>query len=218
MMTATIVAQQEWDEAAAAFREREKEATRARDALAAARRRLPAVEVDPGYRFVGPGGVATLADLFDGRPQLILYHHMLGPSDDDPCAGCCLFTDNVGHLDHLRARGVSFALSSRAPITEIEAFREHMGWDVPWYEDADGFRDAMGVHGFQLDVFLREDDRVVRTYSTTGRGVEALGSTWTFLDLVPYGRQELWEDTPDGRPRSEPYSWWRRHGEYRPSM
>jgi len=214
MATMTVVTQQEWDEAAAGFRAREKEATRARDALAAARRRLPAVEVDPGYRFVGPGGGATLADLFDGRPQLILYHHMLGPGDDDPCAGCCLFTDNVGHLDHLRARGVSFALSSRAPIAEIEAFREHMGWDVPWYEDADGFRDAMGVGGFGLDVFLREGDRVLRTYSTTGRGVEALGSSWTFLDLVPYGRQELWEDTPDGRPQSEPYSWWRRHGEY----
>jgi predicted dithiol-disulfide oxidoreductase (DUF899 family) len=214
MTTLTVVTQQEWDEAAAAFRAQEKEATRARDALAAARRRLPAVEVDPGYRFVGTGGGATLADLFDGRPQLILYHHMLGPGDDDPCAGCCLFTDNVGHLDHLRARGVSFALSSRAPIAEIEAFREYMGWDVPWYEDVDGLRNTMGVQGFQLDVFLREDDRVLHTYSTTGRGVEALGSSWTFLDLVPYGRQELWEDTPQGRPQSEPYSWWRRHGEY----
>ena len=210
-----LVNEQEWAAAAAEFREREKAATRERDALAAARRRLPAVEVDPAHRFVGPGGREhTLADLFDGRPQLIVYHHMLGPADDDPCAGCCMFTDNVGHLDHLGARGVTFALSSRAPIDEIEAFRARMGWNVPWYSDAGGFREAMGVPGFQLDVLLREGERVLRTYSTSGRGVEALGSTWTFLDLVPYGRQESWEDTPAGRPQSEPYAWWRRHGEY----
>jgi predicted dithiol-disulfide oxidoreductase (DUF899 family) len=178
-------------------------------------RRLPAVEVDPGHRFVGPAGERTLAELFDGRPQLIVYHHMLGPDDEAPCPGCCLFTDNIGHLDHLTARGVTFALSSRAPIADIEAFRARMGWDIPWYEDVGGaFREAMGVGAFQLDVFLREGDRVLRTYSTTGRGVEALGTTWSFLDLVPYGRQETWQDTPAGRPQSEPYVWWRRHGEY----
>lgn len=214
MTTVTVVSQQQWDEEVSAFREREKEATRARDALAAARRRLPAVEVDPGYRFVGPEGDRTLAELFEGRPQLIVYHHMLGPADDDPCSGCCLFTDNVGHRDHLNARGVTFALSSQAPIGEIEAFRTRMGWEIPWYEDAGGFREAMGVGSFQLDVLLREEGRVFRTYATTGRGVEALGSNWSFLDLVPYGRQESWQDVPAGRPQSEPYTWWRRHGEY----
>jgi predicted dithiol-disulfide oxidoreductase (DUF899 family) len=214
MSTATVVTRQEWDAATAAFREREKEAMRAQDALAAARRRLPAVEVDPAHRFVGPAGEVTLADLFDGRPQLVVYHHMLGPADDAPCPGCCMVADHVGRLEHLNARGVTFALSSRAPIAEIEAFRKRMEWEIPWYEDADGFREAMGVESFQLDVFLREDDRILRTYTTTGRGVEALGSTWSYLDLVPYGRQETWQDTPAGRPQSEPYVWWRRHDEY----
>ncbi|MEJ2871290.1 DUF899 family protein [Actinomycetospora sp. OC33-EN08] len=211
-----VVTPERWDLAIAEFREREKAEMRARDALAAARRRLPAVEVDPRLPFTAiGGGECTLADLFDGRPQLIVYHHMLRPSDDDPCEGCCLFTDNVGHLDHLEARGVTFALSSRAPVDEIEAFRARMGWQrIPWYSDPGSFAAATGVHGFQLDVLLRDGDRVLRTYSTTGRGVEALGSTWTFLDLVPYGRQETWEDTPAGRPQSEPYVWWRRHGEY----
>lgn len=215
-----IVTMDAWDRAVSEFREREKAATRERDALAAARRRLPAVEVDADLPLVAlDGAPRTLRDAFEDRSQLIVYHHMLGPSDDDPCAGCCLFTDNIGHLDHLNARDVTLALSSRAPADEIAAFRARMGWaSIPWYSDAGSFAAAMGVQGFQLDVFLREGDRVFRTYSTTGRGVEALGSTWTFLDLVPYGRQETWEDTPAGRPRSEPYVWWRRHGEYDPAL
>ncbi|MDL5158208.1 DUF899 family protein [Actinomycetospora termitidis] len=211
------VTAEEFDAAVAAFREREKAEMRARDALAAARRRLPAVEVDPALEFTAIGGARrTLTDLFEGRPQLIVYQHMLGPGDDDPCAGCCMVADHVAHLDHLNARGVTFALTSRAPIDEIEAFRARMGWrHIPWYADRDaGLARATGLGSFQLDVFLREGDRVLRTYSTTGRGVEALGSTWSFLDLVPYGRQETWEDTPAGRPQSEPYVWWRRHGEY----
>lgn len=215
-----VVTPEEWDHVAAEFREREKAATRERDSLAAARRRLPAVEVDGGLPLIAlDGGPRTLCDAFEGRPQLIVYHHMLGPDDDDPCSGCCLFTDNIGHLDHLNARDVTLALSSRAPADEITAFRARMGWEsIPWYSDPGAFATAMGVQGFQLDVFLREGDRVLRTYSTTGRGVEALGSTWTLVDLVPFGRQETWEDTPAGRPQSEPYVWWRRHGEYRPTL
>ncbi len=127
-----------------------------------------------------------------------------------------MFVDNVGHLAHLHARDTSFVLVSRAPIDEIEDFRQRMGWAIPWYSIAEGdFNEDFGVTtGFGLNVFLRDGDRVFRTYFTTGRGVEALGSNWTFLDLTPLGRQETWEDSPDGYPQTPPYQWWRLHDEY----
>lgn len=216
-----VVSPAEWETARAELLAAEKAATKARDALAAARRRQPMVRVTD-HVLAGPDGPRRLSEVFDGRPQLIVYHFMLHPGSDHVCEGCAMFTDNMGHPDHLQARGVTRVLTSPAPIEQIEDVRARMGWTHPWYS-APELTAELGVgDGFGLSVFLRgpDDDRgaaVYRTYFTSGRGAEALGSNWTFLDLTPFGRQETWEDTPAGRPRSEPYVWWRHHGEYEPA-
>jgi len=219
-----IVSEAEWRAAHEALIAKEKAVTRARDALAAERRRQPMVRIDRRYVFEGPSGRQTLRDLFEGRRQLIVYHFMFGPGahgwPDAGCDGCSMFVDQVGHLAHLHARDTSFALVSIAPIKKIEAYRKRMGWTLPWVSCAasDFNRDfgltTKGGESFGLSVFLRDGDKVYRTYFTTGRGVEALGSVWTFLDLTPLGRQEDWEDSPEGWPQTGPYAWWRRHDEY----
>jgi predicted dithiol-disulfide oxidoreductase (DUF899 family) len=223
-----VVSAAEWQSAREALLVKEKEATRARDALAAERRRLPMVEIEKEYVFEGPAGEASLLDLFEGRRQLILYHFMFGPNQDVGCDGCSMFVDNVGHLAHLHARDTSFALVSRAPLAKIEAYKQRMGWTIPWFSSFDSdFNVDFDVspespqpteyqdgETFGLSVFLRDGNRVYRTYFTDGRGVEALGSNWTFLDLTPLGRQEVWEDSPDGYPQGPRYEWWRRHDEY----
>ena len=210
-----IVSPAEWDAARRELLTKEKAATRARDALAAERRRLPMVRVEKHYVLEGPAGSVGLLDLFDGRRQLIVYHHMLKPADPAPCSGCSMVVDNIGHPAHLHARDTSLVLVSAAPIAEIETFRKRMGWQIPWYSTRDDFNPDHDVRsGFGLNVFLREGDEVFRTYFTTGRGVEALGSIWTFLDLTPLGRQEDWEDSPEGCPQTPPYEWWRLHDEY----
>jgi predicted dithiol-disulfide oxidoreductase (DUF899 family) len=215
-----IVSQDVWQVARNDLLIKEKEATRAHDALSAARRRLPMVQIDKQYVFAGPDGPASLHDLFEGRRQLLLYHFMFDPSEDEGCQGCSMFTDNIGHLAHLHARDTSLALVSRAPLAKIEPFKQRMGWNVPWFSSfGSDFNYDFGVttdegetHG--LSVFLRDGDRIFRTYFTAGRGVEALGSNWTFLDLTPFGRQEDWEDSPAGRPQTPPYQWWRHHDKY----
>ena len=121
-MTATVTPE-EWADAREALLKEEKALTRARDALAAKRRRMPRMEVTGSYRFRTPRGGAGLADLFEGRSQLVVYHHMLRPDDPSPCTGCCMFADGIGHLDHLHARDTSFTMVSKAPIGQIEAFR-----------------------------------------------------------------------------------------------
>jgi predicted dithiol-disulfide oxidoreductase (DUF899 family) len=219
-----IVSPAEWRAAHEALLAKEKAATRARDALAAERRRQPMVRIDKSYVFEGPDGSVGLLDLFDRRHQLILYHFMFGPGahgwPEAGCPGCSMFVDQIGHLAHLHARDTSFVLVSIAPLPSIEAYKKRMGWTIPWYSSAASeFNKDFGVttadgETFGLSVFLRDGDSVFRTYFTAGRGVEALGSVWTFLDLTPFGRQEEWEDTPEGRPRTPPYSWWRRHDEY----
>jgi predicted dithiol-disulfide oxidoreductase (DUF899 family) len=216
-----VVSYEEWQVAHEDLLAKEKEATRARDALAAERRRLPMVRFDKDYVFEGAGGRASLLDLFDGRRQLIVYHFMFAPSasgwPDAGCDGCSMVVDNVGHLAHLHARDTSFALVSEAPVEKIEAYRQRMGWTIPWVSLAGNeFNADCGVTTeFGLSVFIRDDHGgVFRTYFTTGRGVEALGSNWTFLDLTPLGRQEDWEDSPEGRPQGPRYEWWRRHDEY----
>ena len=128
-----IVSQEEWQAALDAVHAKEKEHTRARDVLAADRRRLPRVRVEKDYVFDGPNGKAKLLDLFEARTQLIVYHFMFGPNQEVGCDGCSMFTDQVGHLAHMHARDLSFALVSRAPIEKIEAYRERMGWTIPWY-------------------------------------------------------------------------------------
>ena len=219
-----VVSPAEWEAALAEITAREKEATRARDRLAAARRRLPRVRIDKEYELTGTAGTASLLDLFDGRRQLLLYHFMFAPTvegwPDAGCPGCSMVLDQVGHLAHLHARDTSFAAVSRAPIENIERYRNRMGWEIPWYSsDGSDFNDDFGVtlpeyETFGLSVFIREGDEIFRTYFTDRRGVEALGSVWTFLDLTPLGRQETWEDSPPGYPQSPPYSWWRLHDEY----
>ena len=223
-----VVSAAEWEAAHDELLRKEKEATRAGDALAAERRRLPMVRIEKDYVFEGPDGEATLLDLFEGRRQLILYHFMFGPNQEVGCDGCSMVVDNVGHPSHLHARDTSFVLVSRAPLAKIEPYRKRMGWDLPWYSSfRSDFNVDFGVspetpepdkyqdgETFGLSVFLRDGDSVFRTYFTNQRGVEALGSIWTFLDLTPLGRQEAWEDSPEGYPQSPPYAWWRRHDEY----
>jgi predicted dithiol-disulfide oxidoreductase (DUF899 family) len=218
MQLPPIVDEREWQRSHAELLAKEKEATRARDALAAERRRQPIMEFSADHAFEGPDGVVTLGELFEGRRQLIVYHFW-HPPDGEPCTGCSMFADQISPLAHMHARDTSFALVSTAPQPQIEAFRRRMGWEVPWYTViGEDFQRACGTtEYFALDVFLRDGDRVFLTYATTGRGVEALGSVWTFLDLTPLGRQEEWEDTPAGRPRTPPYGWWRLHDEYEPS-
>ena len=223
-----VVSETEWQAARDALLAKEKDATRARDALAAERRRLPRVLIEKKYAFDGPGGKLTLPDLFGGRRQLLLYHFMFGPNQDVGCDGCSMFVDQIGDLAHLQARDTSFVLVSRAPIEKIAAYNERMGWAIPWVSSfGSDFNVDFGVgpetphegvyqdgESFGLSVFLRDGDGVFRTYFTTQRGVEALGSVWTFLDLTPLGRQEEWEDSPEGYPQTKPYEWWRRHDEY----
>jgi predicted dithiol-disulfide oxidoreductase (DUF899 family) len=223
-----IVSPQEWEAAREELLVKEKELTRARDALAAERRRLPRVLIQKNYAFAGPGGKVTLPDLFEGRRQLLLYHFMFGPNQEMGCDGCSMFVDQIGHLAHLHARDTSFVLVSRAPIEKVAAYKERMGWAIPWVSSfGSDFNVDFGVgpetpqagvyqdgESFGLSVFLRDGDGVFRTYFTTHRGVEALGSVWSFLDLTPLGRQEEWEDSPEGYPKTKPYEWWRRHDEY----
>jgi predicted dithiol-disulfide oxidoreductase (DUF899 family) len=223
-----VVSAERWEAALERLRAKEKEATRAGDALAAERRRLPRVLIEKDYVLQGSDGDASLQDLFEGRRQLLLYHFMFGPNQVEGCDGCSMFVDQVGHLAHLHARDTSFALVSRAPFERLEAYRRRMGWDIPWYSSADSdFNVDFGVsppepqadrhqdgESFGLSAFQRDGDRVYRTYFTTDRGVEALGSVWTLLDITPLGRQETWEDSPEGYPQTPPYEWWRRHDEY----
>ncbi len=208
-----IVTAQEWEAERAALLVEEKALTRARDALAAKRRRLPMVAFDGEHRFTGADGPAGLLDVFDGRRQLVVYHFMHVP--DGWCEGCCMFVDTVGRLEHLHARDTSFAAVSQTPWERLAAHRERMGWRVPFYSSAGTTFDAdCGFDAFGISVFLREGDRVFRTYGTTGRAADGLGNHWSLLDLTPFGRQETWEDTPAGRPQTHPYEWWRQHDEY----
>ena len=203
------VSETEWQAAQDALLAKEKEATRARDTLAAERRRLPRVRIEKDYAFDGPEGEVALPDLFEGRSQLLLYHFMFGPNQDAGCDGCSMFVDQVGHLAHLHARDTSFAVVSRAPIEKIAAYKERMGWTFPWVSSFSS--------DFNVDFGVGPEtpqEGVYRTYFTTARGVEALGSVWTLLDLTPLGRQETWEDSPAGYPQTKPYQWWRRHDEY----
>ncbi len=219
-----VVSQQEWLAEHEKLLAKEKNLTREHDRLAAERRRMPMAKVDKPYVFEGQSGKASLADLFDGRRQLVLYHFMFAPGVDGwpsaGCPGCSLVADQIGHQAHFHARDTSLALVSRAPLASLLAYRQRMGWDLPWYSSAaSDFNGDFGVstpkgETFGLSVLLRDGDSVYRTYFTNGRGVEALGSVWSFLDLTPYGRQETWEDSPEGWPQTEPYQWWRRHDEY----
>jgi predicted dithiol-disulfide oxidoreductase (DUF899 family) len=219
MKTPPIVSPQDWETARQGLLVREKELTRARDGLAAERRRMPWLAVDREYEFDGPRGRTSLPDLFEGRRQLIVYRAFFEPGvfgwPDHACPGCSLVADQVAHVAHLNARDTTLAFVSRAPQPAIERVKAKMGWEFPWYTMTNGFDVDFGVdewHG--TNAFIRDGDSVFRTYFVNNRGDEVMGNTWSYLDLTALGRQEDWEDSPDGYPQTPPYGWWRWHDQY----
>ncbi|MDR2988598.1 MAG: DUF899 domain-containing protein [Nocardiopsaceae bacterium] len=202
-----IVSAREWQQARDELLKAEKEATRALDALAARRRRLPMVKFANSYEFATADGPKTLVDLFDGRDQLAIYQFMdLGP--DRFCPGCTAFTRNVTDLDALAESGVTWVTVSNMPLRQIEAYKERMGWTLPFVSShGTSFSDDCGVDdGFMLSTFLHDGQDVYRTYATTARGVDRVMFVQNILDLCPYGRQEDWEDSPPGWPQHRTYS------------
>ena len=132
------------------------------------------------------------------------------------CPGCSFVADQVAHLAHLNARDTTLVFVSRAPQAEIARLKERMGWDIPWYTLTDGFDADFDVdewHG--TNAFLRDGGEIFRTYFVDKRGDEQMGSTWNYLDVTALGRQEIWEDSPEGYPQTDPYQWWNRHDEYK---
>jgi predicted dithiol-disulfide oxidoreductase (DUF899 family) len=227
MKTPPIVSAQEWDAARQAMLVKEKEHTRAGDALAAERRRMPWTAVDKDYRFEGPHGTVGLLDLFEGRRQLIVYRAFYAPDvttyapggtyPERACAGCSFLADQVAHPAHLNDRDTTLVFASRAPQREIQGLKERHGWEhIPWYTITDDFDADFDVdewHG--TNAFIRDDDGIYRTYLVNSRGDEHMGSTWSYLDITALGRQEEWEDSPSGYPQSPPYQWWNYHDAYR---
>jgi len=213
MNTPPIVSLQEWESARQKLLVKEKELTRARDALAAERRRMPWLAVEKEYQFEGPHGKASLLDLFEGRRQLIVYRAFFEPDvhgwPEHGCVGCSLMADQVAHVAHLNVRDTTLVYVSPAPQAAIARLKARMGWKMPWYTFTVDFAIDFGVdewHG--TNAFFRDGDRVFRTYFLNNRGDEALGSTWSYLDMSALGRQEEWEDSPDGYPQTPPYEWW----------
>ena len=219
MQTPPVVTAAEWEAARQRLLVREKEVTRARDALAAERRRMPWLRVDKEYAFDGPDGRVSLLGLFGGRRQLIVYRAFFEPGvygwPDHACIGCSLVADQVAHVAHLNARDTTLAFVSPAPQPDIARVKARMGWTHPWYTLTDGFDADFGVrewHG--TNAFIRDGDQVYRTYFLNNRGDEPMGGTWAYLDITALGRQEEWEDSPEGYPQTAPYSWWNWHDEY----
>jgi predicted dithiol-disulfide oxidoreductase (DUF899 family) len=188
------------------LRIKEKAHTRAGDALAAARRRLPVVEVDAAAELIGPAGPVTLLDAFEGRRELIAYYFMWrdGRPAVEQCEGCTLYTSQVRELSFLHSRDVTYAVLCQGPYGESARYREFMDWDMPWYS-AQGSLDKLLVGRrigmFHLVCYVRHGDRVFETYWTNGRGVEAMNNSYSLLDMTIYGRLEWWEDSPTGWPR-----------------
>lgn len=214
MQLPEIVSRSEWLAAHQALMAKEKALTRAEDALAAERRRQPWELVEKDYAFEGPDGRLGLPDLFEGRRQLILYHHMLKKDDPAPCAGCSLFTDNIGNMVHLNQRDTTIAIIAKAPIDQIQALKDRLGWALPVYSTDGAINSDFCGDDFGLNVFITHEGRIYRTYFSNDRGLEKLGTIWSFLDITPLGRQEKWEDSPEGVPQTDPFRWWRLNDEY----
>ncbi len=193
------------------LRAREKAATRELDAIAAQRRRLPMVEM-PRYILVGADGPVPLTDVFAGKQQLITYHHMWEPGAEWQCGGCTGFTSQYTRLDFLDSYDARFVVVTQGEIGEALAYRERVGNRMDWYSTSESSFgadvDAPAGGGFAVNVFMRDGDRVFRTWHTTGRGTEQLSHTFPLIDLLPWGRQEAWQDSPDGWPQSGAYSGW----------
>jgi predicted dithiol-disulfide oxidoreductase (DUF899 family) len=229
---AKVVSEAEWLVARKDLLSREKELTRLRDEVSRHRRELPWVKVEKDYVFDGPDGKETLADLFDGRSQLIVYHFMLGPGWKEGCKSCSYLADHFDGANwHLRHRDVAFVVVSRAPLSEIQAYQNRMGWRFKWLSSHDtdfnfdyhvsftkeDEKKGTAYYNYAkqafvsdelpgLSVFYKDEDGdVFHTYSTYGRGLDILVGTYNFLDLVPKGRDENPDATMD---------WVRRHDEY----
>ncbi len=222
MHTPPVVTAKEWEAAREELLVKEKALTRARDAMAAERRRMPWMAVEKDYVFEGPNGKASLLDLFAGRRQLIVYRAFFGPGvhgwPENACIGCSLVADQVSHLAHLNARDTTLAFASRAPQADIARLKARMGWGLPWYTITDSFDTDFGVnewHGH--NAFIRDGDRVFRTYFINARGDEAMGTVWSYLDMTALGRQEEGEDSPEGYPQTKRYKWWNWHDRYVPN-
>lgn len=190
----------------AALLPREKTHTRAGDVIAAARRRLPMVEVDALTPLIGPHGEVALRDVFEGRRQLMAYFHMWYPGQPaaEQCEGCTFYNGQVRELSYLHSRDVTYATFCYGPYDESVRYRGFMGWEMPWYsvqDSADRLLAGRPFNRFMLVSYLRHEDRVFETYWTTGRGVEVMAPTYGLLDMTVYGRQESWEDSPSGWPQ-----------------
>jgi predicted dithiol-disulfide oxidoreductase (DUF899 family) len=171
---------------------------------------MPWAAVEKAYIFDGPDGKVSLDDLFAGRRQLIVYRAFFEPGvhgwPEHACIGCSLVADQLSHLSHLNARDTTLVYVSRAPQADIVRLKARMNWEMPWYTITDSFDADFDVnewHGH--NAFFRDSGRVFRTYFINGRGDEAMGSVWSYLDMTALGRQEMWEDSPEGYPQSRPY-------------
>lgn len=201
-----IVDRETYEKQVDQLRIREKAHTREGDAIAATRRRLPMVEVDPSTPLIGPTGPVSLLDAFEGRAQLFASYHMWydGLCAADQCEGCTFNSGQV-ELSYLHSRNVSFAVFCQGPHEESNRYREFMGWNMPWYSVPKESYSGLGIkspHNFGMKAcYVRVGDRVFETYWTTGRGCEPMSGSYGMLDMTVYGRQELWEDSPEGWPR-----------------
>jgi predicted dithiol-disulfide oxidoreductase (DUF899 family) len=221
MDTPPIVSPEEWTAAHKEMLVKEKAHTRARDALMAERRRMPWMKVEKKYLFDGPNGKVSLLDLFEGRRQLIIYRAFFEPGvhgwPEHACVGCSMVADQASDLSHINARDTTLAYASRAPQADIRRLKSENDWKMPWYTITDSFDADFGVaewHGH--NAFIRDGERIYRTYLINGRGDEAIGTLWSYLDMTALGRQEVWEDSPKGYPQSRPYKWWNWHDSYVP--
>lgn len=203
--TPPVVDRETWREQVADLLEREKAHTREGDAIAAARRKLPMVEVDPSTPLIGANGEITLLEAFEGRSQLFASYHMwhTGRPAADQCEGCTFFTGSISELSYLHSRDVTYAAFCQGPYEESSRYRDFMGWEMPWYSVPEGSRERLiaGRHFGMKCCYLRVGDRVYETYWTTSRGVEVMAYSYGLLDMTVYGRQETWEDSPEGWPK-----------------
>ncbi|NGN63126.1 DUF899 domain-containing protein [Streptomyces sp. A7024] len=206
-----VVDPKTWQRELDELRVREKAATRELDAIAAQRRRLPMVEM-PDYVLEGEEGPVRLAEVFGGRSQLIVYNHMWFPDKEWQCGGCTSLTAQYTRLGFLEPYDARFVIVTQGPIDEALAYKRRVGNKMDWYSTANSpFGADVGAPpgaGFAVNVFLRDGDTVYRTWHTGGRGTEQLSHTFPLIDLLPYGRQEEWQDSPEGWPQSPAYSKW----------
>lgn len=194
-----------------ALRVREKALTRESDAIAAARRRLPMVEVDAGAELIGPDGPVTLLDAFEGRRQLLAYYFMWHPGHPaaEQCEGCTWCTTHVSELAYLHSRDITFAVFCQGPYAESRRYHDFMGWEMPWYSaepSLDTLLVGRHIGMMHLVSYLRDDDRVFETWWTTNRGVQVMDNSYPLMDLTVFGRQEPHEDSPPGWPQ-RPANW-----------